>query len=189
MRRKKNDLQINMMDDVDRYEQDQHDRELAFIQTKLETYYMKPADRYGAHHKSITDGQVVIMCMQARTQRDDHYWVRYFRCVAEHHMAVGGMMLHLISAPNDEWPDEPVWQAWHGCRWIYPEGGLWIRKEPEFEKEIGWGSCGECYKNCEECQKLTGPYPRCRKENQADYDHKTIEKGVTSQPEKPTDNA
>ena len=155
--------QLDMMDVVDRYEQDKHERDLSFIRAKLETFYMRPQDRYGVHDRDIQDGQVVIVVNQGRTQKDDHYWVRHFRCVVGHHNAVGGVMMHLISAPNEEWPDEPVWQAWHGCRWIYPDGGMWIRKEPEFEPEIGWGKCGECYKNCETCEDLPGPYPKCRR--------------------------
>ena len=164
MARKNESLQMDLLEDVDRYEQAEHERKVAFLRDKLAVFYMRPEDRYGCIERSIPDGQVVILgTSNARTQKSDKYRTRFFRCVAGHHSAVGGDMLHLISAPNEEWPDEPVWQPWHGCRWIYPEGTLWIRKEPEFEPEIGWGDCGECFNNCELCNKKTGSYPRCRR--------------------------
>ena len=153
--------QMDMMEKISRHEKAEYERESALIREKLESLYTDTKAHFGYLDRDLPDGLVVIVSMVARTQKSDDYRVRRFRTVVGHHFGVSGDMIHLISCPNEEWPEEPVWQPFHGCRWIYPEGQLWTRKEPEFEPDIQWGGgCAKCYENCDECGKVTGPYPR-----------------------------
>ena len=161
--RKSEQQQMDMMDEISRYEQAEYERKDAMIQAKLEGSYVDTRERYGYLNSDMPDGLVVIVTQSARTQASDHYLLRRFRTVVGHHSTVGGPGVHLISCPNEEWPDEPVWQASHGCRWTWPSGTLWTRKEPEFEPEVKWrGICEFCYRNCDSCIEVTGPYPRMK---------------------------
>ena len=159
MAKKKKAEQITMMEMLDPYEREKRIQQENFYRAKLETLYMKVNDRYGFHHKDMPDGLVVIQPMSRWI--NDEYEMHWYRCVVGHHDTISGTDVHIISAPNEEWPDEPLWQPHHGVRWIYPEGTLWTRTEPEMDPKVRWNeACENCYKNCGDCTKRTGPYPR-----------------------------
>ena len=111
----------------------------ARIADKLEKEYMRTGDLFGWNPDSLPDGLVVIERSTRYLQHGEQKEV-YYRCVVGHHHAVGGMMAHMISAPNEEWPEEPTWMysKEHGCRWNYPTGQLWTRKEPEYDSGVKW---------------------------------------------------
>ena len=124
--------QITMLDDIDRLDETHYRMKVAEIRGKLETEYRQMKLR-----EEAPDGLVVIE-EHTRYLRDNVQRRVFYRLVVGHHMTVGGMMMHLISAPSEEWPDEPSWQPWHGCKWNYPSGPMWTRNEPEYEPEVKW---------------------------------------------------
>ena len=153
------DDQLSMMEEIDAYEEQACIRKLAEIRHKLQIYYTNP-EYIG--FQDLPDGLVVIN--EKSKYKGSLIRTVFYRCVVDHHMAVGGLMMHLISAPNEEWPEEPTWQPSHGTRWTYPDGRLYTKKEPEYDHSIRWGGkCAECYKHCDDCKEVTGPYPRIRR--------------------------
>ena len=122
--------QMSMLFDIDRYEEGQ-------IREKLRKGYEYAYRKMNG--RDLPDGLVVIMAM-------DRYYIEhrtkthFYRCVVGHHDTVSGPMVHVISAPNKEWPDEPIWQYdnRHGCRWTYPTGEMWVNNEPEYDPEVKW---------------------------------------------------
>ena len=124
--------QITMLGDIDQMDRLHYEMRVAEIRGKLEKEYhqMKRGEE-------APDGLVVIeertRYMASGAQRSVFY-----RMVVGHHRTVGGMMMHLISTPSEEWPDEPNWQPWHGCKWDYPSGPMWAGNEPEYEPEVKW---------------------------------------------------
>ena len=68
---------------------------------------------------------LVVICEQKLT-RDNENQTHFYRAVLGYHRTVGGMEAHIVSVPNEEWPDVPPWGKAHGTdmRWIYPQGSM-----------------------------------------------------------------
>lgn len=101
--------QISMLDMVDRINEQR-------MQEKLEGW---------THPTFKEPAGLVVICRQnlIRDNKNEHH---YFRSVLGYHNTVSGMMAHLISVPNEEWPDVPPWGTWYRSnqRWIYPHGSM-----------------------------------------------------------------
>lgn len=133
----RNGEQTSLLDEIDRREATKREMELAKIRQKLEAEYIHPREKYGTGNPdALPDGLVVIAGMTTYGANGTNR--HYYRCVVGHHRTVAGPMAHIISAPNAEWPDVPMWQASHGCQWIYPNHELWMRKEEEWQPDIRW---------------------------------------------------
>ena len=130
--------QVSLIGEIDARLKQTEKMEQARIQDKLEREYVNTCDMFGVHVDSLPDGLVVIE--QATKYQQNGQKTVYYRCVTGHHKTVGGMMVHLISAPNEEWPEVPTWQydKWHKCQWAYPTWRLWTRKEPEYDHTVRW---------------------------------------------------
>lgn len=145
MKRKQTNVpegQIDLMEDVDRYEQAAREREAARIKEKLRTEYANTYEQVGHRVDDLPDGLVVIT--EGTRYNGRRCEIHYYRAVVGHHRTVSGPMAHIISAPNREWPDVPPWMEddTHKCQWIYPHGAMWTRKEPEYQPEIKWAEEG-----------------------------------------------
>ena len=132
--------QISILEDIDRRTRQTEKMEEARIRDKLDREYVNTCKMFGHSPDRLPDGLVVIE--QATKYLQDRQKTVYYRCVVGHHKTVSGMMAHLISAPDEEWPEEPTWQydKWNKCRWSYPHCMLWTRKEQEYDHETKWAN-------------------------------------------------
>jgi len=130
--------QVDLMEDVERFQRATYERDLARIQEKLRTEYENTREKFGRFVDRLPDGLVLIT--SGAKYRQNRTETHYYRVVVGHHNTVSGPMTHIISAPNEEWPDVPpwAWDEWHKCQWIYPSNGLWVKKEPEYQPEVKW---------------------------------------------------
>ena len=125
--------QMSLLPEIDYHEEMTERMRVAQIRDKLEREYIRPHVLYGHSPDSMPDGLVVIV--ETELNRKKHF----YRCVVGFHHTVSGLMAHLISMPDEEWDDKPVWQIDRekGIQWIYPGGQnhqIYCNKEPKFEK-------------------------------------------------------
>ena len=134
--------QTNVLDQIDLMARQTEMMRLAQIRDKLDREYVNAYKLFG--RRDLPDGLVVIE-RKTKYLKDGGQKPVYYRCVVGHHKTVGGMMAHIISAPSEEWPEEPTWQVdkWARCRWNYPDGELWTRKEPEYDYSVRWKDEGD----------------------------------------------
>ena len=130
--------QISILEEIDMRTQQTEKIELARIMGKLESEYVHSAELFGRNPDSLPDGLVVIERKTKYLQNGQK--PVFYRCVIGHHKTVSGMMAHIISAPNNEWPEVPTWQYdnRYKCQWAYPDGEMWTRKEPEYDYTVKW---------------------------------------------------
>ena len=127
--------QTTMLDDIDRMDEMTYRMHLAQIRDKLEKEY-----RYVKAYPEKEQAGTVVINQRARYMKDHRQRVVYYRCVVGYHRTVSGPMMHIISAPNEEWPEVPPWayDRQNECQWIYPDGPMWTRIEPEMQPEVKW---------------------------------------------------
>jgi hypothetical protein len=118
--------QISMLDQIDLMERAKKQHEDAQIQAKLEAGYSR-LKNWGTDTEA---GTVVIYPLDKF--ETSGYQRHFYRCVVGYHRTVSGLMMHLISVPDEEWPDVPTWQPEKdGKRWTYPMREMWVKNEPE----------------------------------------------------------
>lgn len=129
--------QITILDEIDQRNKMTQRMQLAEIREKLKNEYVSARDKFSCNVDNLPDGLVVIaeVTKYETTGQQRHF----YRCVIGHHRTVSGLMAHIISEPDEEWPDEPSWQydKQNKCKWIYPVMQMWCKKEPEKE-ECEW---------------------------------------------------
>ena len=132
--------QISILEEIDLRTRQTEKMEEARIRDRLDREYVNTCEMFGHSPDRLPDGLVVIE--QATKYLQNRQKTVYYRCVVGHHKTVSGMMAHLISAPDEDWPEVPSWQydKWHKCQWSYPHWALWTRKEPEYDNEIKWAN-------------------------------------------------
>ena len=127
--------QMTMLDDIDQDKRMRNRMDEARIKDKLEKdYHMVSSIDEGL------DGVVAIVQMTtygAADGRPRHY----YRVVIGYHNTVAGLEMHIISMPNEEWPDVPTWMMdkERGFQWIYAIRNMYTKNEPErIEMKSSW---------------------------------------------------
>ena len=124
-------IQENFLAEVDYHERQRAERDRARMRERLERDFVPFRCRV---IDDMPDDLVLII--HNRNSSGDHY----YRVCVGHHKTVGGIMAHLVSRPNEAWPERPPWQEFDGVQWIYPSGHgyeAWAGKEPEYQKGGG----------------------------------------------------
>ncbi len=123
--------QMSLLEDIDARDEADRYRKEAMALEKIREGYMQAHERFGYIVDRIPSGTVMIA--RPRDAMKEHF----YRVVAGHHRTVSGSTLHIIIAPNAEWPEHPPWMLDNerGIQWTYPEGFyLYVkREEPETE--------------------------------------------------------
>lgn len=127
--------QMSLIEEIDRRDEMTYKMRLAEIRDKLEKEY-----RYVKAFPEKEPAGLVVINQRTRYMKDHRQRLVYFRCVIGYHRTVSGPMMHITSAPNEEWPEIPPWgyDAVNKCQWIYPDGPMWTRIEPEMQPEVDW---------------------------------------------------
>ena len=117
---KKRRDQMDVMDEVDEHIIRQEKAEKERTLRKLaEEYEEIQLDDYKTDQP---EGLVVILSQDLF--RKEHMTTHFYRTVLGYHRAVGGMMMHLVADPDEEWPDIVPWAGVTGRpdykKWTYP---------------------------------------------------------------------
>ena len=125
--------QMNMLPEIDYHEKMTERMRVAQIRDKLDKEYTRPYLLYGYNPDNMPNGLVVII--ETELDRKRHF----YRCVIGYHRTVSGLMAHIISEPNEEWDDKPLWHydTERKIQWTYPGGynhQIYCHKEPQFEE-------------------------------------------------------
>ena len=132
--------QMTVLDTIDKANRMTERMRVEQIREKLKNEYVSVREKFGVNVDWLTDGLIVV---EERTTYSARGQERHFyRCVVGHHMTVSGMATHLISMPDEEWPDEPKWSydERHKCKWTYPDRNIWCKKIAEYVDiaEVPW---------------------------------------------------
>lgn len=141
--------QMTVLDTIDRENRMTARMRVEQIREKLKNDYVTVREKFGVNDDYLPDGLIVIyeMTKYETTGMENHF----YRCVVGHHMTVSGMASHLISKPDEEWPDIPAWHYdnSHKCKWTYPGRNIWCKKIAEYVDiaEVDWteASAGDWY--------------------------------------------
>ena len=130
--------QMTVLDTIDRENRMTARMRVEQIREKLKNDYVNVREKYGLNDDLLPDGLIVIEEKTIYTPRGQER--HFYRCVVGHHLTVSGMATHLISMPDEEWPDEPTWHydERHKCKWTYPDRNIWCRKDAEIVDEVPW---------------------------------------------------
>ena len=130
--------QLDLLGEIDAWLAFSEKMKEAAVLDRLRNGYIRASELFGHNVDNFPDGLVVIQ--QTTRYLAEGQKQRFYRCVIGHHRTVAGRAAHIISAPDEEWPDVPAW-SWdnrHGCQWTYPTGiNLWITKEPVYDS-VKW---------------------------------------------------
>ena len=122
-------------DEIVRMETQRRRMEEARNRAKLNGEYIRVEHREEQYMKT---GQVVVYEQTVYERFGTAQ--KFYRCVAGWHKTVAGPALHVIAAPNEEWPEVPRWayDEQVKCQWVYPSGYLYTKNIPEYEPDIKW---------------------------------------------------